>query len=103
MKRTIIKIEYEKGFPLEIEVYGKQLTNVTERSIFYIVVTLLALGAVWAIFYVLLPLIWFVLKLLFSIIGYGFIILGLFLVAAVVFLLLKWKFGKRRSDDFQNY
>lgn len=91
MKRTIINIEYEKGFPPDIEVYGKPLTSVTERAIFYIVVVLLAIGALWAVFYVLFPVIWFVLKLFFSIIGIGFFIIGIILVVAIIFALFKWR------------
>ncbi|MCP4375711.1 MAG: hypothetical protein GY794_05990, partial [bacterium] len=77
MKKTIIKVEHEKGSPPDIEINGKRLTSVTERVIFYVIVVLLALGAVWAIFYVLFPLAWFVLKLLLSIIGFGFIVIEL--------------------------
>ena len=99
MKKTIIKIEYEKGLPPEIEINGKQLTSATERVVFYIIVVLLALGAVWAVIYVLVPLIWFVLKLLFSIIGFGFIIVGLVLVVAIVFGIYKWQFDKRGKNN----
>jgi hypothetical protein len=102
MKKTLIKIDYEKGTPPEIEINGRRLTGATERAIFYIISALLALGAVWVIFYVLLPLIGLVLKLLFSIIGLGFIILGLVLVAAIVLGLLKWQFDKRRKNNFWN-
>ena len=102
MKKNLIKIEYEKGAPPEIEINGRRLTGATERTVFYIISVLIALGAVWAIFYVLLPLIGLVLKLLFSIIGLGFIILGLVLVAAIVLGLLKWQFDKRRKNDFWN-
>jgi hypothetical protein len=99
MKKTLIKIEYEKGTPPEIEINGKPLISVTERAVFYIILVLLTLGSVWAIFYILLPLIGLVLKLLFSIIGLGFIILGLVLVVAIVFGILKWQFDKRRKND----
>jgi hypothetical protein len=102
MKKTLIKIEYEKGSPPEIEINGRPLTSVAERAVFYIISILLALGAGWAIFYILLPLIGLVLKLLFSIIGWGFIMLGLVLVAAIVLGLLKWQFDKRRKNDFWN-
>jgi hypothetical protein len=102
MKKTLIKIEYDKGSPPEIEINGKPLTSATERAVFYIISVLLALGAVWAIFYVLLPLIGWVLKLLFSIIGLGFIILGLVLVVAIVLGILKWQFDKRRKNGFWN-
>jgi len=91
MKRTVINIEYEKGSPPDIEIYGRQLTSVTERAIFYIVLVLLVLGAMWAIFYVLFPIIWFVLKLFFSLIGIGFFIIGVILVVAMIFGLFKWR------------
>jgi hypothetical protein len=100
MKKTLIKIEYEKGLPPEIEINGKPLISATERAVFYIILVLFTLGAVWAIFYILLPLIALVLKLLFSIIGLGFIILGLVLVVAIVFGILKWQFDKRKNNDF---
>jgi hypothetical protein len=93
MKRTIIKIEHEKGFPPDIEINGRQLTSLTERVLFYITLGLLALGAGWAIFYVVFPVIWFVLKLFFSILGIGFFILGLILVVAIIFALFKWRSG----------
>jgi hypothetical protein len=94
MRRTIIKIEHEKGLPPDIEINGRQLTSLTERVLFYISLVLLALGAVWAIFYVLFPIIWFMLKLFFSILGIGFFILGLVLVVAIIFGLFKWRHGK---------
>ena len=100
MKRTIIKLESEKGFPLDIEINGRQLTGVAERAIFYVVVVLLALGAGWVIFNIVLPFIWIILKLIVSIISYGFIFLGVILVMAVIFGLFKWKFDKRSSNGF---
>lgn len=90
MKRTIIKVEHEKGFPLEIQINGRLLTSLTERVLFYIALVLLAVGALWAVLYVLLPIIWFVIKLVFSIIGIGFFILGFGLVIAVIFGFYKW-------------
>ena len=100
MKRTIIKLEFEKGSPLDIEINGRQLTGLAERSIFYVAAVLLALGAGWAIINVLLPLLWIVLKFLLSIIGIGFIVVGLIIVVAFVFGLLKWRSDKRRSNNF---
>ena len=100
MKKTIIKIEHETGSPLDIEINGKQLTSVIERAFFYVTVVLLALGAVWAIFYVFFPLVWFVLKLSLSVLGFGFIVIVLILVVAFVIGLLKWHFGGRRKNDY---
>ena len=100
MKRTIIKLEFEKGSPLDIEINGRQLTGIIERSVFYVAAVLLALGAGWAIINVLLPLVWIFLKFLLSIIGIGFIVLGLIIVVAFVFGLIKWRSDKGRSSDF---
>ncbi len=100
MKRTIIKLEFEKGSPLDIEINGRQLIGIIERSVFYVAAVLLALGAGWAIINVLLPLVWIFLKFLLSIIGIGFIVLGLIIVVAFVFGLIKWRSDKGRSSDF---
>lgn len=100
MKQTLIKIDYEKGSPLDIEVNGKTLASTTERAIFYLVAVLLMLGAGWAIFNILLPLIWFVFKLLFSLVGLGLIILGVIAAAAIIFGIVKWKRGERNRNGF---
>ncbi len=100
MKRTIIKIEFEEGFPLDIEVNGKELATVTERAVFYVVLVLFALGGGWLVLYILFPLVWFVLKLLFSIVSFGFILLGVILTVVIVIALIKWQFNTRRKDDF---
>ncbi len=102
MKRTIIKLEFEKGSPLDIEINGRQLTGVAERAIFYVAAVLLALGAGWAIFNVVLPLIWIVVKFIFSIIGLGLMVLGVIFVVAVIFGLFKWKYGRRGENSFWN-
>jgi ABC-type antimicrobial peptide transport system permease subunit len=100
MKLTLIKIDYEKGSPLDIEINGNTLTGTAERAIFYLVAALVALGAGWAIFNILLPLIWFIFKLLFSIIGFGLIILGVIAAAAIIFGIFKWKRGERNRNGF---
>lgn len=100
MKKTIIKIEHEKGSPPDIEVIGKRLTGIAERAVFYLIVVLLVFGAVWATFYVLFPIAWFVLTLLLSIIGLGFLVIALIVVVAIVIGLFKWRSGSRRKNDF---
>ncbi len=99
MKKTIIKVGYENGAPLDIEIYGKRLSSVSQRAVFYLVVTLLIVGAVWATFNVLFPLVWFVLKLLLSIIGFGFIVITLVAAAVILIGILRWRSGSQKKDD----
>ena len=84
MKKTIIKIESEKGLPPDIEVNGKRLRGATERVLFYTAVALLALGVIWLTIYVLLPILGIVLGLVFALIGVGIIVVGLVLAAAII-------------------
>lgn len=84
MKKTIIKIESEKGLPAEIEINGKRLTDSVERFIFYAAVLLLCVGVIWLTIYVLLPLLGIVLGLVFALIGVGIITIGLLLGIAIV-------------------
>ena len=100
MKKTIIKVEYERGSPPDIEINGKQLSNVAERVVFYTIVGLLVVGAVWATVNVVFPLVWFLLTLLLSIIGLGFLVIALIVVLAIVIGLFRWRSGKRRNNDF---
>ena len=99
MKKTIIKVDYENGAPLDIEIYGKRLSSVPERAVFYLVVMLLIAGAVWATFNVLFPLVWFVLKLLLSIIGFGFIVITLVAAVVILFGLHRWWSKRQKQDD----
>ncbi len=96
MKKTIIKIESEKGLPPEIEINGKRLTGTVERVAFYAAVALLALGVIWLTIYVLLPLLGIVLGLVFALIGVGIIVLGIVLAAAIIAGVLELLFRKRK-------
>jgi hypothetical protein len=84
MKKTIIKIESEKGLPPDIEINGKRLTGEIERAAFYAALILLTLGVILLTVYVLLPLLGIFLGLVFALIGVGIIVLGIVLGAAII-------------------
>ena len=88
MRRTILKIEKDDGEPLEMEVNGRRLTGRFERGIFYIFVALLALGTLWVIVAVVLPLVGIVLGFLFSIVGFSIIVIAVVLVLVVLWLVV---------------
>jgi hypothetical protein len=102
MKKTIIKIESEKGYPSSIEVNGKRLTGAIERTVFYSAVILLVLGVIWLSVYVLLPLLGIVLGLVFALIGVGIIVLGLILAAAILAGVVEWLFRESRHGHHRD-
>ena len=102
MKKTIIKIESEKGSPPDIEINGKRLTGTNERVIFYAAVVLISLGILWLTIYVLLPILGIVLGLVFALIGVGIIFLGLVLAAAIIAGVVELMFQEKRHTGHRN-
>lgn len=105
MKRTILKIEHEEGFPLEIEVNGKRLSRTVERAGFFAAVTLAAVGVLLLIVYVILPLLGIALGLIFAIFGVGLLIVGVIVSIVIIGglaggLLKEGSRESRRNDEW---
>ncbi len=105
MKRTFLRIEKEEGFPLEIEINGRQLSGAFERAAFYASVALGAFGILLLLTYVVLPLLGIALGLIFGILGIGLLIFGvgiaIVIVGGLVGGILEGRSrGDRRDDDW---
>ena len=84
MKRTLLRIEKEDGFPLEIEINGKHLSGSLERTSFFVSIALAAVGVLLLLVYVVLPLLGIALGLIIGIIGIGLLIVGVGVVIAII-------------------
>ena len=56
MKRTIIRIEKEDGAPPEIEINGRPMKGPFERAALYAAALFVAIGILFLVVYVVLPL-----------------------------------------------
>lgn len=105
MKRTIIRIEKEDGAPPEIEINGRPMKGPFERAALYAAALFVAIGILFLVVYVVLPLLGIALGIVFALVGIGIVAFGIILVLALLggvlgTLLDKLSRGQGRRDNW---